>query len=1060
MSYRGPGITPAAFASFGALLRYLRRQARLTQRELAIAVGYSESQISRLEQEERLPDLAMLRAQFLPALDLADAPAWVDRLLELAAAAHTAASSGPRPSPPDAEPLDRASKTLALPPLLATKLYLPRARPDIVPRPRLTARLASVLNVRLGVIAAPAGFGKTTLLASWLAHQTAPVAWLALDRADNDLTSFVRYLVAALQPIARGVGSITLALLQSPQSPSPPLLLTPLVNELLALPQDSVLVIDDYHMITSAAVHAAVTFLLEHVPPLHLILASREDPPLPLARLRGQRQLLELRAAELRFTPAEATTFLTEVMSVPLSSADAAALAQRTEGWAVGLQLAALALQDRTDQSEFIAALTGSNRYIADYLATEVLDRLPTHLRTFVLQTAILDRLCGPLCDAVLLGTTDDQALPGRPQFISPERDLAGAREEGAGWVPAEHGSESYSRLILVELERINLFLVSLDDRRGWYRYHHLFTEVVREQLLRGTTPEAVATLHRRASAWYEQQGLIAEAVQHALAAQDWERAARTIEEHGLPLMLRGQLQTGLGWLNALPGPFVRTRPLLCIIHAIGLMLVNQPAAAEVWLQDAERGLPSEPSDELARVVRVGVAGVRGRILYLAGDLARALDSLAQAMALLPETTTSAATGIMMAMARASWAVYMATAYKVTGDATAASERRAAEALAPVRALGHTMATLNGYTSLAYLQMLQGRLHTAAATYAEVERLVPGQDALRALSGSPSYYIGMADLLREWNQLDAAADYLSRAMDLIQGTLATEADVIMLGYLALARLQQARGDGATALATLDAFVRLARERRFFPLLIDLAAALRARLQLLQGDLPAAVRWAEAGGLSCDDALSFQYESAYLALARLRIATGRAEEMLPLLERLLEDAAAKGRMHSAIEIRVLQALAYQALDDRDRALASLELALALAQPEGYARVFVDEGPPMRKLLHAVCAGGATRAYVDDLLAAFPETANDQCERMKAAPAVHPSAFVLQPLIEPLSARELEVLRLVAAGHANQAIARELVIEVGTVKRHVHSILGKLGVQSRTQALVRARDLGLL
>jgi LuxR family maltose regulon positive regulatory protein len=393
---------------------------------------------------------------------------------------------------------------------------------------------------------------------------------------------------------------------------------------------------------------------------------------------------------------------------------------------------------------------------------------------------------------------------------------------------------------------------------------------MLREHLVRGTTREVVATLHRRASAWYEQQGLIAEAVQHALATQDWEQAVRMIEQHGLRLMLRGQIHTGLGWLNALPEAFIQMYPITCIVHAIGLMLSNQMNAAELRLQDAERGLSPDTPDELVRVVRGSVAGVRGRILYLAGDLAQAIDSLQQAMALLPETTTSVAAGITSDIARTAWAVYIATAYKVTGDVTAASERRAAEAIGPVRALGHMMATLNGYTSLATLQVLQGRLHTAAATYTEVERLVPGQDALQALSGSPSYYFGMGDLLREWNDLDAAEAYLAHGMDLIQGTLATEADVILRGYLTLARVQQARGNGAAAIAALEAFARLARERQFFPLLIEPAAALQARIRLQQGDLPAAMRWAEASGLSSGDAICFRHEAAHLTLARLRI----------------------------------------------------------------------------------------------------------------------------------------------------------------------------------------------
>jgi ATP/maltotriose-dependent transcriptional regulator MalT/class 3 adenylate cyclase len=1137
-------MNPAAFRTFGELLRYLRRRQRLTQIELAIAVGYSTAQISRLEQNLRRPNLSTLQALFIPALGLENQLELAARLFELAQAADrlylpasppapaSAVSGGPttflftdiegstqlwerQPEamrsalarhdailrhaveehrgvvvkstgdgvhavftaasdaalaalaaqralqvepwaeleplrvrmalhtgvaeerdgdyfgpalnlaarllaaghggqvllsqatqallreqlPRDAELHDLGThrlkdliqpeqifqlggadlpsafpqlRTLAPPatnppastsPLLMTKLYVPPARPNLVPRPRLIAWLQGGMTGKLTLLAAPAGFGKTTLLSEWLAalsaessvlrpevgqsaHLNTSVAWVSLDAGDNDPTRFWSYVFAALETLLPGVAASALALLQSPQPPPAETLLPSLLNAVSAHATKWVLVLDDYHLIDAPAIHAALTFLLEYLPPrLHLVLASRAAPPLPLPRLRARGELTELRAADLRFTPEEAASFLTEVMGLPLTPEEVAALETRTEGWIAGLQLAALSMRDRRDLAGFISAFKGSQRFVGEYLAEEVFARQPAHIQAFLLQTSILSRMCGPLCDAVMLGGAGAVAAPAPPD-------------------------DSFSQILLEYLERANLFVVPLDDARQWYRYHHLFGEMLREQLVHGTTREVVASLHRRASAWYEQQGLIAEAVQHALAAQDWERAARLSEEHGLRLILRGQIHTGLGWLNALPEACIQMHPLLCIVHAIGLMLSNQAAAAEVRLQDAERGLPPETPDELVRVVRGSAAGVRGRILYLAGDLAQAIGCLQQALALLPETTTSVAAGVTSAMARAAWAVYLATAYKVTGDVTAASERQAAAAIAPVRALGHMMATLSGYTSLAYLQVLQGRLHTAAASYAQVEQLVPNQDALQSLIGSPSYYVGMGDLQREWNDLDAAADYLARGMDLIQGTLATEADVIVRGYLTLARVQQAQGNGATAIATLDAFVRLARERQLFPLLIEQAAALQARLQLQQGDLPAAIRWAEDSRLSPDDALSFPREAAYLTLARLRSATGQAAAVLPLLDRLLADAEANARMHSAIEIRALQALAYAALNDRPRALTTLEAALALAEPEGYIRIFVDEGAPMAALLAQSiehrAQNDSIRAYAEHLL----------------------------------------------------------------------------------------------
>jgi LuxR family maltose regulon positive regulatory protein len=1264
MAYSTAAQHPAAFTSFGELLRYLRRRQHLTQIELAIAVGYSTAQISRLEQNQRLPNPSTLEALFVPALGLEHEPDMAARLLELARAARGSLDADQLDLPPppttsapasawpggtttflftDIEgstqlweqhpqamsaalqrheillrqaivshhgvvfktvgdgvcaafasaldalaaafasqralvaeawdatglpagqplrvrmalhtgaaetragdyvgpPLNRVARLLAaahggqillsrasaelvadglptgvtvqdlgthqltglrrpeqifqlvgpqLPsefpplrtlasssanppapaiPLLTTKLYVPPARPNLVPRPRLIERLQAGITGKLTLLTAPAGFGKTTLVSEWLQEKAKgkrqeaketdddasflppsfyllpfKVAWVSLDGGDNDPTRFWSYVCAALETLLPGVAAPTLALLQLPQPPPAEALLPSLLNAVSARAANCVLVLDDYHVIDAPAIHAALTFLLSHLPPrLHLVIASRTDPPLPLPRLRARGELTELRAAELRFTTEEAASFLTEVMGSPLSPEDVAALETRTEGWIAGLQLAALSMRDRRDRAGFISAFTGSQRFVGEYLADEVFARQPSHIQTFLLRTSILSRMCGPLCDAVMLGGAGGAAAhthhPAAPD-------------------------DSFSQVLLEYLERANLFVVPLDDARQWYRYHHLFGEMLREQLVHGTTREAVATLHRRASAWYEQQGLIAEAVQHALAAQDWEQALRMIEEHGLRLMLRGQVHTGLGWLNALPEAFIQRHPLLCIVHAIGLMLSNQADAAEVRLQDAERSLPPDTPDELVRVVRGSVAGVRGRILYLAGDLARAIGSLQQALALLPETTTSVAAEITSAMARAAWAVYIATAYRVTGDVTAASERRAAEAIAPVRALGHMMATLNGYTSLATLQVLQGRLHTAAATYTEVERLVPGQDALQALSGSPSYYFGMGDLLREWNDLDAAEAYLARGMDLIQGTLATEADVIVRGYLTLARVQQARGDGAAAIATLETFVRLARERQLFPLLIEPAAALQARIRLQQGDLGAALRWAEGSCLSPGDAISFPREAAHLTLARLRIAAGQTEDIAPLLDRLLADAEANARMHSAIEILILQALAYDAFGDRHRALTALDRALVLAAPEGYIRVFIDEGAPLAALLaqsvERKAQNDSIRAYAEHLLSAFP------AEQRVGAPDARGSPPVLRSvpersnaLVEPLTERELELLRLTATGRSNKQIAVALIVSVGTVKKHLNNIFGKLGVQSRIQAVERARALRLL
>jgi LuxR family maltose regulon positive regulatory protein len=1046
-----PASDPESFTRFGELLRFLRLRARLTQRELSIAVGYNFAQISRLEQGQRLPDPVVVAATFVPALDIALGSPWATRLVALAESARR----DPQAAPSAPEPRASSPAVPQSAPLLATKLFVPRVRADVVARPRLLALLARAAEAPLTLIAAPAGFGKTTLLGAWLqsverrarsaerpdsgddrAVLRSPFyalrfAWLALDDGDNDPTTFLRYLIAALQTVAPAVGGTAFGLLQAPQPPPLDTLVRLLLNDLAALRQDMLLVLDDYHLITTPAIHAALTVLLDYMPPtLHLVVATRADPPLPLARLRARGQLVELRAADIRFTSDESAAFLVEAMALPLSPDDVAVLETRTEGWIAGLQLAALAMRQRSDLPAFISAFTGSNRFVIDYLAAEVFARQPPHIQTFLLQTAILDRLCGPLCDAVL-GLSDLQSP------IS---------------------NQAYSQLILEELERANLFLVPLDDERRWFRYHHLFGAFLRERLLHGAGPDDVATLHRRAGDWHEGQGLIAETIHHALASRDWEWASHVIEDYALPLMMGGQVQTGLSWLEGIPAAVMQRHPLACILHAIGLMLVNDLAASEARLQDAERGLAPDASEELARVVRGSVMGVRGRFLYFAGDLARALEAIRQALELLPPSTTSIATGGMSAMARAAWSVYIATAYQLTGDVTTVSEQRVAAGIAPVRALGHTMATLTAYTSLGDLQVLQGRLRAAAATYAEVDRLVPGQDALNSLVGSPSYYVGMGDLLRERNALDDAERYLARGMRLVQGALATEGEVIVRCYLTLARVQQARGDGAAALATVDAFTRLARDRGLFHMLTERALAMRARLRLMQGDVTAALRWADGAALPADDDMAFPHQPIRLTLARARIAAGRPGEATPLLERLLADAELKGRMHSAIEILALQALGCHALGDEERAFAALERALALGEPEGYLRTFVDEGEPMRALLadfRSSIAGPRhpLRPFVERLLATYSPD--------EPAPATAPERrAALEHQVEPLTDRELEVLRMVAVGQTNRAIASALVIEYGTVKRHLHSAFGKLGANNRTEAVAHARAKGLL
>ncbi|HEX6555617.1 MAG TPA: LuxR C-terminal-related transcriptional regulator [Ktedonobacteraceae bacterium] len=899
-------------------------------------------------------------------------------------------------------------------PLLSTKLHVPRLRAQLVSRPQLTEHFQAGIQGSLTLISAPAGFGKTTLLAQWRAESHMPVAWLSLETEDNEPVRFFSYLIATLQTLDPGIGTSALGLLQTPQPAALEAVLTLLTNDLsVGQAEDFALVLDDYHLITAEPIHRSVTYLVEHLPlRMHLVLATRADPPLPLARLRAGGQLCEVRAADLRFATEETSTFLQSVMGLALSPQEIDLVQSRTEGWIAGLQFAALSLRGRAPShvSTYLASFSGSNRFVLDYLSEEVLARQPAEVQAFLLHTSILDRLSRPLCEAV-------------------------TEQKG-------------SQAMLEALERANLFVAALDDERGWYRYHPLFAEVLSSRLQQ-VAPGLVPELHRRASSWYEQHEMLVEAVQHALAAPDLERAARLIEQHGMSFALQGGVQTVLGWLDALPDAMVRTHARLCLYSALMLMFTNQLDAAEIRLHDAEKCVQADMSPDFARSILGWVAAVRANLALFSGDLARCIALAQQTLALVPETEV---------LLRSAAATGPAHAFLVNGDVTAEVERLVAATAAPLRATGDLFALLTSMTLLARLQVLQGRLRQAATTYEQVVHVVPGRELLQVLVGSAGYYFGRGDLLREWNDLDEASRFLAQGMELVRGTLTVDATVVTQGYTALARLEMARRDYGRALATLDAFTQLARQRHFVPHLVAHGLAVRAQVELAQDHLAAVIRWADASGLSTEDDLSYLHEREYLTLARVRITQGRKDsagnflqDALGLLARLLEDAEAKARMGSVLEILLLRALAFDAQGQRTQALAALERALLLAEPEGYIRLFVDEGGPMLALLRQAHARGIAPGYVATLLSAFGEL---------GATASLLRTSCADSLVEPLSERELAVLRLLVAGLSNAAMAQELVITVGTVKRHVNSIYTKLGVTSRTQAVARVHALQLL
>jgi len=908
-------------------------------------------------------------------------------------------------------------------PILATKLFVPPPRPGVVHRPRLIERLNEGLHRRLTLICAPAGFGKTTLLSEWLSGCQQPAAWLSLDEGDNDPTRFLAYLVAALQTIAADIGEGVLGSLQSPQPPPTESILTALLNEITTVPDDFVLVLDDYHVTDAEPVNNALTFLIGHLPPqMHLVIATREDPHLPLARLRVRGQLTELRAADLRFTLTEAAEFLEGVMSLDLSEEDIAALGERTEGWIAGLQLAALSMRGREDVSGFIRAFAGDNRYIVDYLVEEVLQRQPERIRSFLLQTSILDRLSGPLCDAVT------------------------GQENGRGMLEA--------------LKRGNFFVVPLDDKRHWYRYHHLFAEVLQAHLM-AEQPDRVPALHRRASEWYEHNGSRADAIQHALAAEDFERAADLIEP-AVPAMRRSRREaTLLGWLRALPDELVRFRPVLSVGYASALLSSGELEGVEARLRDAERWLDTtadmreRPKASSAEMVVVDEEEFR----RLPGTIAVARSAHALALGNAPESATYARRALDLApeddhLTRGGAAGLLGLASWTSGDLETAHRRWHTYSALVLRA-GNISDAISGAIARADMRIAQGRLHDAMGIYEHALRLATEQGA-PVMRGTADMHVGMSELLRERNDLEAAARHLQRSRELGEHTGLPQNPYRW--RVAMARIREAQGDLGGALDLLDEAERL-YVSDFFPN-VRPVAALKTRVWVRQGRLTEALGWARERSLSAHDDLGYLREFEHITLARVLLARYESDreersihEAMGLLERLQKAAEEGERMGNVIEILVLQALAHEAQGDIPAALEPLQRSLTLAEPEGYVRIFVDEGIPMARLLHEALSHGVEPEYIRRLLAAFPVAEPEQTTSS-------PSRVSDSELVEPLSERELEVLQLIAEGLTNQEVATRLYLSLHTVKVHARNIYGKLGAKSRTHAIAKGKALGIL
>jgi LuxR family maltose regulon positive regulatory protein len=887
-------------------------------------------------------------------------------------------------------------------PLLESKYRVP-GRAGTIARPRLTAILGDVLRTALAVVSAPAGFGKSTLLADWLAERPGDalaVAWVSLDERDNDPVRFWSYALTAMQDADEGVGDTALGLLAPPPS-SIEAALVAVLNDIGAMSRDLVLVLDDLHLVTAPDVHDGIAFLLEHRPPqLHLVLATRVDPPLPLSRWRARGELVEVRAGDLRFTEQESAAYLNGPMGLALSEHDVATLDGRAEGWIAALQLAALSMRGRDDVAGFIAGFAGDDRYVVDYLVEEVLDRQPDDVRDFLLETSILERLTGPLCDAVT----------GR----------------GGG------------RATLVSLERANLFLVPLDDRRQWYRYHHLFADVLRAHL--GDERAAtVPDLHRRASLWFSDHDDIPSAVDHALAGGHLDRAA-DLMERAMPTMRRERREAELRrWVGSLPEEVVRVRPVLGMAFVGALAQASQFETVEQRLVDVEHSVrpdgavwPVQPPPGLVVVdlegywsVPAGLEVYRAALALRRADLDAAAAHARRALSLVPvsDDLTRAAAGALGGLA--SW---------TRGDLIAA-ETAYIEAVAGLHRTGSVADVLGCCIALGDIRRTLGRPRDAERLYRWALDL-PGSTA--TVRGSADMHVALAGVLIERDDLDGAAEQLTAGARL--GEHRGLPQNPYRSRVAEARLLEVRGDTGAALALLDE-----AERRYdgdYSPEVAPVPAVRARLRLRRGELREAEAWARERGLSPDDELTYLREYEHLTLARLLLAR-RDLAAASLLERLRAAAEDGARLGSVLEILVLQALAAQAGGDVPSALDAVRRALALAEPAGAVRVVTDEGAPIAALLRTLTKQDPAHGFARRLLAAGTGNAST------------PTA-----LVDPLSVRELDVLRLLGSDLDGPDIARELSVSLNTVRTHTKSIYTKLGVNTRRTAVRRAHELGVL
>jgi LuxR family maltose regulon positive regulatory protein len=887
--------------------------------------------------------------------------------------------------------------------LLRTKFFIPPVREKLVGRPRLTEKLNAGLDRALILVSAPAGYGKTTLVSGWLRELAIESSWLSLDENDNELHRFLQYLVAAIQKIVPTVPGDAVQMLAGAAPASVETLLTVVINEISLQSKPLILVLDDLHAIHTQPVLDALRFLLEHVPPeLHIVLLSRSDLPLPLGRMRARGQIQDLRAEDLRFDRREVAAFLKDVMGLVLTADEMATIEARTEGWIAGLQLAALSLQGSRDAHSFVEEFASRQDYMVDYLVEEVLNAQPDPVRAFLLQTSGLERMCGRLCDAVL------EPSPGHPT--------------------AGHDT-------LETLHERNLFVMPLDEERQWYRYHHLFADVLHKHLRQQDAALALR-LEARAAGWYETNGYLPEAIHHSIRAGDHENAVRLIAKNGCSLLIRGGVLTLAGWLDAVEGS-ARDEPWLPVYRGWIAALTGGADRAEEYLRRAEALIAAQPRRDDTATMQGTVAAARAQTANVQGHTVAAAEFARQALTYLTGTDPTSCNLRVVSIA------LLGDASTISGDLDVAWDAYN-EASRVIRSAGDVHLSIVVNSNLANILIEKGQLRRTAAIHRETLEMaaLPG-GGVASISGRAC--IELAQVCYEWNQLDETAAHLERGIALCRPW--GNRDMLAIALAVQARLDAVRGDPEQSRQDMEDAYQLVRDFKLAPMHSNWVKAALARLWLAHGEVGRVIDLVAESGIVDAPEVPFLREPEFVTLIRLRLAEGRPDAALQLTQQLLPRAEAARRNARIIELERLRALALQAQGDLDAALGCLEVALRLAGPEGYVRSFLDEGEGLTRLLYQAKARGIEAGYAAVLL-----------EAARGGPGG--GLLPAQLLVRPLTTRELEVLKLIDRGCSNQEIAADLYISLATVKRHISNIYNKLDAGGRTQALRRSRDLRLL